>query len=154
MFSNTLPVTPYTGQPTFTIAITQEGETWLVAVGEAVYPFSDETTAQAFAALAQRATAGYEWFSGARQLLRLMEQLLTEANRLKMIYEDTGLFDLVLGTPTGHPVPGMGVSVLRSVAVGALMQDLFLFLAQPVVGDPPTGLPLPATRRSVITQRD
>lgn len=125
----------------------------IVTIGADTYTFPDEAAATAFATAAARSAAAADWYAGSKTVLRQFEQLLAEAGRLKMLYEDSKLYDLVLATPAGATVPGMGVTVRRSIEVGSLMQDLFLFLSQATVGDPPAGVPM-QSRRAVITSRD
>jgi hypothetical protein len=162
---------PYntTQQATYTCAKTQVGTDFLItvtapgsmpgyAVPSQVYTFATEAAAQAFAAaVALSAAAAAEWVVGARQVMRQFETLMTEASRLEVVYIDNQLFDLVTATlaaTAGDGVPGMGVSALRSVAIGALMQDLKAHLAEDVAGNPPTGMLTGITRRSVISKRD
>jgi hypothetical protein len=126
----------------------------VVTIGADTYTFADEATANNFVAIVRdRITAAAEWYAASRALLRQLETLLAEAGRLKMVYEDNDLYGLVTATPANTNVPGMNVSVLRSIAVGALMQDLEQFLSVAAVGNPASGLPLPI-RRAVIGKRD
>jgi hypothetical protein len=148
-----MPALGQGGRPAFPVTVAQTGDQWIVTVGPTTYPCVDEAAATAFATAAARSLAAYDWYVGAKATLSQFETMLAEAGRLKMLYEDSKLYELVLATPAGATVPGMGVSVIRSIEVGSLMQDLFLFLSQATVGDPPAGLPM-QTRRAVITSRD
>jgi hypothetical protein len=143
----------------FTVTVTMTGIVLgYPAPAAQVYTFATEAAAQAFAAaVALSAAAAAEWVVGARQVMRQFETLMTEASRLEVVYIDNQLFDLVTATlaaTAGDGVPGMGVSALRSVAIGALMQDLKAHLAEDVAGNPPTGMLTGITRRSVISKRD
>ena len=148
-----MPALGQGGRPTFPVTVAQTGDQWTVTVAATAYVCGNEAAATAFATAAARSLAAYDWYVGAKAVMSQFEQLLAEAGRLKMLYEDSKLYELVLATPAGATVPGMGVTVRRSIEVGSLMQDLFLFLSQATVGDPPAGVPM-QTRRAVITSRD
>jgi hypothetical protein len=131
-----------------------ENGVWTVTVGTAVYSFgTDATAAQRLATAATHMNAAAEWATGAKALLRALETTLTEALRLEMIYVGNDLYELTLATPSDAAVPGMDMLPIRSIAIGALMQDLMAFLAEATTGNPPAGLTLP-TRRTVIVERD
>ncbi len=138
------------------------GSAWqaTTAPGGAVVTFDSEIQAKYYAEHGVVVTeaeakvsenAATEWITGAKALLRNIEDALTEAGRLKMLYEDNDLLALTLSTPDDENVPGMGVSKLRSIAIGSLLQDVVAFLSEPTVGE--GGMTLP-TRRKVIVQRD
>ncbi|MEI8306083.1 MAG: hypothetical protein WCF99_03350 [Chloroflexales bacterium] len=132
--------------------IQDEAGNWSVTLGQTRYPFPSEIAARAFvAAVTVAQPAALEWITGAKALLRTFEAMLAEAGRLRTLYEDNDLLDLTLATPDGENVPGMGVTKLRSIAIGSLLQDVVLFLSEPTVGE--GGMTLP-TRRKVIVQRD
>jgi hypothetical protein len=132
-----------------------EGEgSWKVSVGADDYDFgADEAAAQAFATAASSTAALVEWATRAKQLLRQMEGLLAEAGLLRVMYDDNELLPLLLATPQGAPMPGIGLPLRRLLGIGCLFQDLTAFLAQNVVGVPPAPIPL-GVRRVVMTLRD
>jgi hypothetical protein len=126
----------------------------VVTIGTNEYTFATDADANAFAAIARESiTAASEWYSGVRDLFRDLEKLMGKAAQLEAIYNANNLYPLVVATPSGLNVPGMGVSALRSIAVGALMQDLNMWLDAVVVGNPAAGVALPV-RRTVIGKRD
>ena len=143
---------PYTYSPQ-SVSVSQQNGVWIVTAQSSSYTFADEPTAQAFATLARESlSAAAEWYSGVRDLFRKLEQLMAEAARLEAIYNANNLYPLVVATPSGT-VPGMGVPALRCIAVGALMQDLNMWLDAVAVGNPAAGFALPV-RRTVIGKRD
>lgn len=144
---------PYTSSPQ-SVTVNQTNGIWVVTAGATSYTFIDETVANAFATRARESIVGaQEWYAGVLKLLRQWETLLAEAGRLSGVYQANELYDLMLATPTGTNVPGMGVPVARALGIGALMQDLNVWLDDTAQGDPPTGLTL-STRRTIIGKRD
>ena len=143
---------PYFSTPN-TITVEANVVTISSANAQSSYTFTDETTANAFAAIARESIVGaQEWYAGVKALFRQLETLLAEAGRLELVYNSNGLFDLTMATPTGTNVPGMNVPALRSLVVGSLMQNLSVFLDEAVVVQGvTTGLP---TRRAAIGKRD
>jgi len=142
---------PYSTQ---SVTVTSQNGIWIVTAQQSSYTFTTEADANAFAAIARESiTAASEWYNGVRSLFRQLETLLAEAGRLELVYNSNELFELIMATPTGMFVPGMGVPVARAVGIGAMMQDLNAWLDAAAVGVPPTGLALPV-RRTMIGKRD
>ncbi|MBX0328675.1 hypothetical protein K2Z83_13415 [Oscillochloris sp. ZM17-4] len=131
-----------------------ESGDWIVAVGPQTFAFGqDGAAAQAFATAAANTAGLVEWVTRAKALLRRMEDLLAEAGTLRVLYEDNGLYELLLATPPTALMPGVGLSLARVLGIGCLFQDLTAFLADDAVGVPPAPIPL-GVRRRVITLRD
>ncbi len=117
-----------------------------------IYEFDSKAAADAFEALTEpQLSAMNEWTRRSLTLLKSAEKIVAEGSNLEMIYLDNDLFDLVLSVPDGAVIPGTTITKERAIAIGALLQDLKAWLAEPAVGDPAVaGLP---TRRRIILQR-
>jgi hypothetical protein len=144
---------PYQRVPSSGDITVNDDNTATLTYNNETYKFADLNTATAYLTLIDnKSEAAMTWASGVSKMIRDLETLLAEANKLKIIYDDNDLFDLVVATPDGSIVPGMSMTKLRSIIIGSLMQDLDVFLSQDTVGNPPNGIPMPI-RRKVITQR-
>lgn len=131
-----------------------EAGMFYVYVGMTRYDFTDEAAAQQFLeTVTPRETAMAEWQRRARAILALSEQIVVDGRALSLLYEDNDLFQVIAATPEGQVVPGSSWSQARAISVGALMQDLELWLQDETIGVPaaPTSLPI---RRRVIMTRD